>query len=131
MQGAREYANLFRSVQQRGRLYVVPGCHARGKTFHVYVLPEGEAANAFGANPPVNKDAVEVYGAISGQCGWDEVYGWIHYGPWQSDFERWVEELRREKEEKEAELLEAGKKLQEAEKLRVAKLLAGYTPEGP
>lgn len=87
MVGANFYANIFKSGQH-GRLYFQVGEHARGKTFQIYVLPEGEAAIApYPFNPPHNPNAVEVYGIVSGQPGWTEVYGWLHQGPWVKDFE--------------------------------------------
>jgi hypothetical protein len=88
MEGVDEYARLFKT-QQRGRLYLLSGSHARGKTFNIYVLPKGEVIN--NNSTPLNKDAVEVYGIIGGQPGWSETYGWLHNGPWQDDFIEMVE----------------------------------------
>lgn len=86
MKGAREYSELFHTGQI-GRLYIVSGHHARGNTFHIYVLPEGEAAIRNGPNNAcINSSAVEVYGVICGQPGWTEEYGWLHRGPWVDDF---------------------------------------------
>jgi len=58
MQGAREYASLFETGQY-GRLYIVSGEHARGKTFHIYVLPAGRTV----MNIYMESDAIEVYGS--------------------------------------------------------------------
>lgn len=122
MQGAREYATMFRTGQY-GRLYLVSGEHARGKTFHVWVLPSSEPASGM---PWTVKDAVEVYGITGGQPGWTETYGWLHRGRWEQDFAALVESrradiaayvARREREKAEAE---------EAERLRKAALLATY-----
>ena len=86
MKGATEFAKLF-DTGQYGRLYIVSGNHARGETFHIYILPEGEAAISNGSNNgPLNSDKVEVYGVISGNPGWTEEYGWLHQGKWQEDF---------------------------------------------
>ena len=86
MQGAREFSDLF-ETGQHGRLYMVSSQHARGRTFRIYVLPEGEEAIANGRhNPPLNENAVEVYGICGGHPGWTEWYGWKHEGPWQDDF---------------------------------------------
>ncbi len=87
MKGAREYAELFKSGQY-GRLYIASGHHARGSTFHIQVLPEGEIArqNGYG-NLCTNADAVEVYGVVSGNPGWTEEYGWLLSGLWCPDFE--------------------------------------------
>lgn len=80
MKGARKYAGLFKTGQY-GSLYLVSGEHARGKTFRIYVLPRGEAALPNHNNPPLNSNAVEVYGVIDGQRGWTESYGWLQEGP--------------------------------------------------
>ena len=90
MEGAREYAELFETGQY-GRLYITSSSHARGKTFHIQVLPKGEKAKPNGDNNIcLNKGAVEVYGVIGGNPGWTEFYGWKHEGPWQSDFEQMI-----------------------------------------
>lgn len=86
MKGARTYASLFETGQY-GRLYIVSSSHARGDTFRIFVLPEGEKAISNGkGNPCLNKDAVCVFGVISGQPGWTEQYGWLHEGKWIKDF---------------------------------------------
>ncbi|MCE5224880.1 MAG: hypothetical protein LLG05_03380 [Porphyromonadaceae bacterium] len=90
MEGAREYSELFKTGQY-GRLYITSGRHARGRTFHIQVLPKYEKARPNGdTNMCLNSDAVEVYGIIGGQPGWTEFYGWKHEGPWQYDFEQMV-----------------------------------------
>jgi len=126
MQGAREYSELF-STGQIDRLYIVSGYHARGKTFRIYVLPEDEKAipnSRF--NPPLNKDAVEVYGIIGGQPGWTETYGWLHEGKWQEDFQLLATQRLFEKKEHEAiHALEKEEKKQQAE-LRKKQLLESY-----
>lgn len=87
MRGAREYCSLFKNAEQIGRLYILPSHHARGRTFRVFVLPENEPViENGGVNPPLNADAVEVYGIVSGNPGWTEEYGWLHTGRWQDDF---------------------------------------------
>src|ERR1700728_4345741 len=94
MKGAIEYANLFKTGQY-GRLYITSGSHARGATFRIQVLPKGEKAIPNGSqNTCLNKEAIEVYGVISGQLGWTEVYGWLHYGKWQDDFHKLVDERK-------------------------------------
>jgi len=86
MKGANEYAKLFKTGQY-GRLYIVSGEHARGRTFRIQVLPEGEIAKSNGEhNLCLNKNAVEVYGIIKGHSGWTEEYGWLHRGRWEKDF---------------------------------------------
>lgn len=122
MQGAREYATMF-SSGQHGRLYLVRGEHARGKTFHIWVLPTAEPVAGM---PWSMKDAVEVYGITGGQPGWAETYGWLHRGKWQQDFAALVATrraeiaagaARREQEKADAEA---------AERQRKASLLAAY-----
>lgn len=127
MKGAREYATLFPGNAQVGRLALVSGSHARGSTFHIYVLPEGEAMSPNGpGNAPLNKDAVEVYGIVAGQPGWTESYGWLHKGPWQEDFARIVaerhEHLKRVKQSREAATAEK----KQAERERTSHLLESY-----
>lgn len=126
MQGAREYAKLF-STGQIGRLYIVSGSHARGKTFQIYVLPEGMEAKPNGPNnPPVNCDAVEVYGITGGQPGWTEQYGWLHIGRWQEDFAAIVESRKKELAAKAMTSDERNRINELAEKQRIAALLASY-----
>jgi hypothetical protein len=113
---------MFRNGQH-GRLYLVCGEHARGKTFHVWVLP---ADTAIAGKPWSVKDAVEVYGITGGQPGWTETYGWLHRGKWERDFAALVDArraeiaagvARREQEKAAAEKAEWGRK---------AALLAAY-----
>jgi hypothetical protein len=125
MQGAREFARLFRTGQY-GRLYFVSQSHARGETFRIFVLPAGENPIPNGPNAPLNKNAIEVYGIVSGQPGWTEKYGWLHRGPWQDDFHKIVEnrkiEIFADLEEKEKIRAE----LEEETAQRVSALLAAY-----
>jgi len=126
MKGAREYARLFETGQY-GRLYLVSGSHARGKTFRVYILPANEEAKQNGPhNPPLNKDAVEVYGITGGQPGWTETYGWLHEGRWQEDFDLLVEQRRSEVAAREIANEEAQSDANNTETQRVASLLATY-----
>ena len=86
MKGANGYASLF-STGFYGQLYIISGSHARGKTFHIYVVPKGTE----------NFDsrlAVEVYGIVSGDPGWSESYGWKHKGKWVEDFEEMVKKRK-------------------------------------
>jgi DNA-binding XRE family transcriptional regulator len=91
-----EKAHLFKTGQY-GRLYITSGSHARGRTLRIQVLPEGEKALPNGSgNECLNKNAVTVYDAISGQRGWTEVYGWLHEGKWQDDFRKLVVDAEKE-----------------------------------
>ena len=113
MNGARDYCVIFKEAEQVGRLYLLPGSHARGLTFSVYVLPENEEAiENGGRNPPLNNNAVEVYGAVSGHRGWTESYVWIHEGPWMKDLavlflqrqEEWIAKCSDTKIQKQASI---------------------------
>lgn len=106
MKGADEYARLF-DKEQVGRLYALAGSHARGLTFHLYVLEDGYNVER-GMYPDKNR-SVEVFGVTGGNPGWTETYGWLKDGPWQDDF---MSEVVKRK----ASLLKA----QEIGRLRVA-----------
>lgn len=126
MKGAREYANLF-VTGQYGRLYLVSGLHARGKTFRIFVLPEGETAAPNGShNAPLNYNTVEVYGVISGQPGWTEEYGWLYHGKWKDDFFELVVSKYAELERLKEERLVEESKTKEKEELRKKQLLDSY-----
>ena len=126
MKGAREYADLF-DTKQYGKLYIVSSEHARGKTFCIYILPEGENAIQNGpSNPPLNLDAVCVYGVIGGNPGWTETYGWLHKGTWVGDFERLVESKRMEREAEKKRDETTTKKLDDADRERTNELLEKY-----
>ena len=89
-----DYHKYFKTGQYE-RLYIVAGGHAHGKTFRIYVLPLGEKAKSNGPNnAPRNSNAVEVFGVICGQPGWDEHYGWLYNGKWKEDFLKIAAELR-------------------------------------
>ncbi len=98
MRGAREYARLFNSGQI-GRLFILSESHARGSTFHLYVLPDDKPVTS-------PRDGVEVYGIVSGNPGWTESYGWLHDGPWVKDFEELVIAKRKELAAAEAKRME-------------------------
>lgn len=126
MIGADRYAKLFETGQY-GKFYFVSYRHARGDTFKIFILPEGEEAIGNGkSNAPLNENAVEVYGVISGNPGWTECYGWLYNGKWVKDFNELVKN-------REAELAEINHKNNttkidciQQEELRVKKLLEAY-----
>lgn len=122
MQGAREYATMF-SSGQHGRLYLVRGEHARGKTFQIWVLPSAEPVDGM---PWTVKDAVEVYGITGGQPGWTETYGWLHRGKWEQDFAELVETRRAEIAASVARREQEKADAEAAERQRKAALLAAY-----
>ncbi len=126
MKGAREFAGLF-VTGQYGKLYIVSGEHARGRTFHIQVLPEGEKAVGNGlCNTCLNKDAVEVYGIVAGNPGWTEEYGWLHDGPWQNDFATLCANTQ-EKQSTEYRMSEEAKEVsRKLEEERVQSLLSNY-----
>lgn len=121
MNGAREFARLFRTGQY-GRLFINSGSHARGSTFHIWVLPEGVTVE--GQFP--GKEAVEVYGVVGGNPGWTECYGWLHNGKWQDDFRRLVEQRRAELEQQtnQSEIQKA--LAEQAEQDRIKSILSNY-----
>lgn len=127
MKGADEYCRLFNKAEQHGRLYLLPHYHARGKTFRIYVLPECEAVIQNGGfNPPLNKDAVEVYGIVSGQPGWTEEYGWLHEGQWKEDFKMICNNRERELRLQEKQRQLAKEQSAKAEYDRTTELLGTY-----
>lgn len=125
MKGA-EHAKLFKTGQY-GRLYITSGSHARGNTLRIQVLPKGEKAIPNGnPNMCLNKDAIEVYGVVSGNPGWTEVYGWLHEGKWQDDFYNLVAEKEAEVKAKELEQKDYVEFLAQKELKRTEKLLSNY-----
>jgi len=126
MQGAKEYANLF-TTGTYGKLYIVSSSHARGKTFRIYVLPDGEGFIHNGpSNGPLNSNAVEVYGPVSGQLGWSEVYGWKHLGQWVSDFSDIVQ-IRLQELKTQIELKDKGEAAKELDRAElIANTLSNY-----
>jgi hypothetical protein len=123
---SKEYAQLFETGQY-GRLYLVSGEHARGRTFHIWVLPEGETARPNGRNNrPLNADAVEVYGITEGQPGWTETYGWLHHGRWQQDFAALVDARKRAMDESRALAEKLGSERKSDKARREAELLQAY-----
>ena len=127
MKGADYFCSIFPYSEQIGSLYILPSSHARGKTFRIYVLPNGETVieNA-GINPPLNKNIVEVYGVISGRPGWTEEYGWLYKGKFQEDF---LNALNKRKQKIASDNLKrAAQTKKEAEKkeTRIISLLSAY-----
>jgi hypothetical protein len=125
MKGA-EYSKLF-STGQYGRLYIVSGSHARGNTFRIQILPDGEKAIPNGSqNLCLNKNAVEVYGVVSGNPGWTESYGWLHKGKWQEDFKKLVIDMEKFLKMRERQREKSIAKKEQEEKERVERLLNSY-----
>jgi len=123
MKGAAEYAELFSRQEQHGRLLLVPGEHARGKTFQIYVLADDKKETRMFCKPP---GAVEVYGVVSGHPGWTESYGWKHRGPWEDDFLALVEQRRAEKKAAEIEAERKRTAAEDAKLARTESLLSTY-----
>lgn len=127
MEGARELAVVFTKPEQIGKLYLLPGSHARGKTFSVYVLPEDEDADIqYESNPPINKNIVEVFGVIGGQCGWTEYYGWIHRGKWENDLNAVFDTRKKEIEENNKKASDEKQKRVESDRLTTKELISKY-----
>ena len=80
MIGANEYGKLFETGQYGG-LYIESGFHARGRTFHIWLNPDGVEDKELH-----RETAFKVYGIIGGQPGWTEYYGWLHRGLWMREF---------------------------------------------
>lgn len=118
MNGARKYANLFGDKEQHGRLLIRSGKHARGKYFHIYVMPDGGTADHSGS--------VEVYGILGGHPGWTEYYGWLHTGPWQADFAALVEKRQVEIESRKVALIERDARVEAERKHHEQEMLATY-----
>ncbi len=123
MNGAREYYDLFAPVVQVGKLYFQTSSHARGKTFHIFMIPDGEKVLG---SIYSHKNKVEVYGVISGNPGWTESYGWLHGGPWIDDFNKLVKERREAKNWRETKIKEESEFNKKKEQGRVKKLLDQY-----
>ena len=118
------YARIF-NTGQIGRFYMVSGSHARGRTFHLYILPEGVSINP---KSPSLDEAVEVYGITGGHPGWSESYGWLHEGPWVGDFEKLVSKAIEENAARKAHYaLELARKVDDEKKL-IDKRLSTYKP---
>ena len=117
MKGAREYVQYLESGVF-GRLQIVVGGHARGRTLHIYVLPEPGSLEA----------SVEVYGVVKGQPGWDEEYGWLVDGPWVADFGKLVAVGKAREAEIEAAKQAAASAAFNAAFEARQKVLSGYVP---
>jgi len=126
MKGSREFAEFFKTGQY-GKLYIVSGTHARGTTFRIQILPDGEKAKPNGSgNLCLNTNAVEVYGIVSGQPGWTESYGWLYHGKWEDDFNSLLKAAIEKKEmdsNKKANVEVSRKAIEDS---RIAELLATY-----
>ena len=126
MKGAREFAVLFKTGQY-GKLYITSGSHARGKTFRIQVLPEGQIARPNGDNNLcLNLEAVLVYGKVGGQPGWTEYYGWLHSGKWQEDFDVLANSARESREAQKKERKQSENDRAIAVKVREDLLLSKY-----
>lgn len=126
MKGAREYYGLFKTGQY-GRFYIVVGCHARGTTFRIQLLPINEVAISNGENNLcLNKAAIEIYGIVSGNPGWTETYGWKYSGKWIEDFNKLVELMQARKKEETDIFKNEINKAQETENTRITKILEEY-----
>jgi len=126
MKGARKYAQLF-NTGQYGKLYITSSSHARGRTFRVQVLPEGEKAKPNGScNMCLNSSAIEVYGVVCGNPGWTEEYGWKYEGKWVKDFEKLVRSKEMETESKKKARQVTTEEKEETERKRVKSLLSDY-----
>lgn len=122
MKGAREYYDLIKTGQY-GKLYIQMGSHARGKTMRIFIIPEGLKVVGSIYNC---KNAVEVYGIVSGNPGWTEQYGWLHRGGWVADFDKIVAEAKKAKAKKVHKEAEKERKIKKETEERERKLLEQY-----
>ena len=123
MHGAREYSYLFTSGQY-GRFYIDSSSHARGRTFQIFLLPEGMTLSKGQTVNKFSPDVVEIFGMLGGDLGW--TYGWIHHGKWVDDFQKFVDE-KLEKKKIQTELDEKVKKQKEEDsKNKIKSLLESY-----
>jgi hypothetical protein len=106
---------------QYGRLYILTGHHARGKTLHIYVLPPDTIIKNHRL-----KGAVEVFGIVSGQPGWTEKYGWLKCGKWCEDFEEIFNVAKADYEKKRSERIESREKLKTVKEDSNKKTLESY-----
>jgi hypothetical protein len=58
-----------------GNVIYVTASHARGNTFHIYLIDDVNKTD-----DELKSNAFEVYGVIGGNPGWDEEYGWKYGG---------------------------------------------------
>ncbi len=124
MTGAREFYDLF-PTGQYNKLFIQTGEHARGKTLHIWVVPDGEEFEPR-YERPFNSNAIEVYGIISGLPGWTEIYGWLHKGKWVDDFENLVVSKKLVLKSNEERNKDTKLSVEKIEKERTKKLLSKY-----
>lgn len=98
MKNAVIFSRTFPKTIQCGRLYIVTSAAMSsaplGHQFRIYVLPKDEDGIWNGAyNPPLNENAVQVYGLVSTGVDYKETYGWLHHGPWQKDFKNLCDKI--------------------------------------
>ena len=87
-----KFCKLFPRAEQIGRFYMLPGKHARGPTFRIFLLKDGETAHGgSGVNAPLNNGKIELYGVTSGHPGWTEKYGWLEEGDWEAEIEKIID----------------------------------------
>ena len=112
-------------------MYFLPGIHARGKTFQIFILPDidghPEKVVPNGSNnPPLNRNAIEVYGIVSGQPGWTESYGWLYRGVWEQDIQEIYARLKTAQEVKCQQKRDQAAIHATQEELRIQKLLDAH-----
>ena len=119
MKGTREYCNLIEWAGRSDIIEVIGGgryrfgnllmsldSHARGVTLEMFVVDD-----KFSKDRPVSDAKLKVYGAISGQLGLTETYGWLHEGKWQSFFKHMISTISERKEFEEKRAIERRKEI--------------------
>ena len=126
MKGAREYATLLSSGRS-GRLVWQSGSHARGKTFHIWVVEDENSSIRYDRPAGPNTEVFGVNGG--GQRGWEETYGWLHKGPWVKDFEAIVAAKKQENKEANKNATNAKQKREKEQHDNAMSLLVNYIKE--
>lgn len=124
MKGAGIFSDIFKTgIHRYKKLYIEFGRHARGYTLEVWVLDNAKAKfNSIHCYD----GAVKVYGAVSGNPGWTEAYGWLHEGPWVNDFNKFVARLRREKRKRDLQTARDIEERDSRNKSKAEKILVNY-----
>ncbi|PHE64431.1 hypothetical protein COF68_06230 [Bacillus toyonensis] len=71
-----------------GNVVFVTSTHARGECFQMFLVEDPHASDE-----RIKNEALEVYGVVSGNPGWTEVYDWIHKGEWVEFIENYLRRL--------------------------------------
>ena len=105
MQTLEEYVKIIGNGNHKyKRLYICAAKYPSGICLNIYVLPRVPKFD-------ILDGAVEVYGIGEGS----EPHGWLNHGPWEQDFEEFVEQRRATYDERTAKAAAEA----EAERMRI------------